>query len=465
MSNDTQWRLPLPQEDLPADIPPPVRATLATLSEEFLRNKASLKTLEQDKGILSRQIGQAKKQGQPIDALLAGVQQLSSRIDDLKRLQQQLQEQASALLTPPAPTVPALPGHFMPRQPTSDTIAASINLIENSQLAAWDAYVDRHPHACVYHRAAFKTIIEQAFGHTTHYLAARDAAGNICGILPAIHLRSALFGSYFVSVPFFNYGGALGDNSAIEAALMDQLQLRADNAGADHVEYRDTHSRPGLPQKTEKNALLLHLPGSTERLWEDIGSKVRAQIKKAESFGLDFRAGGSELLDDFYNVFAINMRDLGTPVYGKDFFRHILHHNDLASILCVVYESGRPVSCAFLLGYRDTLEIPWASTVRAANRSNANMFLYWNVLSLAIIRGYRFFDFGRSSKDAGTFKFKLQWGAQPRQLYWHYWLSKGGELPALNPNNPKYKLVIGVWQRLPVWLTVLLGPHIVKNLP
>ena len=465
MSKETQWRLPLTQEELPTDLPPPTRAALATLNEEFLRNKASLKTLEQDKGILSRQIGQAKKQGLPIDELLAGVQQFSSRIDELKQKQQQLQEQAIALLTPPAPEAPTLPGHFLPRQHLSDATAASIGLIEHSQLAEWDAYVDQHPHACVYHRSAFKAIIEQAFGHTTHYLTARDAAGNICGILPAIHLRSALFGSYFVSVPFFNYGGALGDNPAIETALMAHLQQRATDAGARHVEYRDTQPRPGLPQKTEKNALLLQLPDSASQLWEDIGSKVRAQIKKAESFGLSFRSGGIELLDDFYKVFATNMRDLGTPVYGKDFFRHILDQGDLASILCVAYDAGRPVSCAFLLGYRNGLEIPWASTVREANRSNANMFLYWNVLSLAIARGYRFFDFGRSSKDAGTFKFKLQWGAQPQQLYWHYWLRDGGDLPALNPNNPKYRLVIGVWQRLPVWLTVLLGPHIVKNLP
>jgi FemAB-related protein (PEP-CTERM system-associated) len=232
-----------------------------------------------------------------------------------------------------------------------------------------------------------------------------------------------------------------------------------------HIEYRDTRHRDGMPQKTEKNSLILKLPANPDQLWDDIGTKVRAQIKKAQGSDLAFKSGRHELLDDFYKVFAINMRDLGTPVYAKSFFRNLLDANSLDTRLVLAYRHQRPVSCAFLIRWHDTVEIPWASTLREANTYNANMFLYWNVLKHAIESGASFFDFGRSSKDAGTFKFKLQWGAQPQQLYWHYWLQGGGELPALNPNNPKFQLAIAVWQRLPVWLTRLMGPHLVKNLP
>jgi len=93
------------------------------------------------------------------------------------------------------------------------------------------------------------------------------------------------------------------------------------------------------------------------------------------------------------------------------------------------------------------------------------MFMYWEVLQKSIQKECRFFDFGRSSKDAGTYRFKKQWGAQPQQLYWYYWLPEGESLPELNPNNPKYKLLINVWQRLPVWLSQLIGPPVVKYLP
>jgi hypothetical protein len=93
------------------------------------------------------------------------------------------------------------------------------------------------------------------------------------------------------------------------------------------------------------------------------------------------------------------------------------------------------------------------------------MLLYWEVLKYAIDKHYTQFDFGRSSKDAGTYRFKQQWGAQPRQLYWHYWLKDGITLPALNPENPKYALAIKTWRQLPLSITIWLGPLIVRNLP
>jgi FemAB-related protein (PEP-CTERM system-associated) len=159
------------------------------------------------------------------------------------------------------------------------------------------------------------------------------------------------------------------------------------------------------------------------------------------------------------------MRDLGTPVYAKSFFRHILDRFPHACCLIIIRHENRPVAAAFLMGHRGTLEIPWASTLRDVNHLSINMLLYWEVLKYAIDNNYRLFDFGRSSKDAGTYRFKQQWGAQPRQCYWHYWLKQGTNLPALNPGNPRYALAIKIWRQIPLFLTTWLGPLIVKNLP
>ena len=225
-------------------------------------------------------------------------------------------------------------------------------------------------------------------------------------------------------MPFFNYGGALGINDDVERAMMQYLQ---DNVGegVSHIEYRDTKQRASFPQKTGKMSLLLRLPEVEETLWQDVG----------------------------------------TPVYGKSFFQNILSETGLDVAIAIVYYQHRPVSAGFLIAFRDTLEIPWASTLRQANQLNANMFLYWHILKYAIKRKFEFFDFGRSSSDAGTFRFKQQWGAKPQQLYWHYWLPCQAELPELNPNNPKFRILIAVWRRLPVWLTKIIGPRVVKNLP
>jgi len=223
--------------------------------------------------------------------------------------------------------------------------------------------------------------------------------------------------------------------------------------------------REGLPARTEKVVMVLPLPVDPDSLLASFGSKLRSQIRRAQRETPATRFGGEELLDDFYSVFSRNMRDLGTPVYSKKFFRNILHCFPGDSQLVVARLSHKPVAAAFLLGHRDTLEIPWASTLRDVNHLSINTFLYWEILKSAIESEYRYFDFGRSSRDSGTYRFKQQWGAVPRQLYWHYWLSSGEKLPAINPGNPKYALMIKAWQHLPLALSKLLGPPIVRNIP
>jgi FemAB-related protein (PEP-CTERM system-associated) len=175
--------------------------------------------------------------------------------------------------------------------------------------------------------------------------------------------------------------------------------------------------------------------------------------------------GKLDLLDDFYEVFAINMRDLGTPVYPKRFFEAILESFSETTSICAVYAGARPVAAGFLIGFNGMLEIPWASSLRDFNRYSPNMILYWTVLKFACDHGYRVFDFGRSTPDEGTYRFKAQWGAVPTPLYWHYWMRQGDQLPELNPDNPKYAMAIWLWKRLPVSLTKWIGPSIVKNLP
>jgi len=175
--------------------------------------------------------------------------------------------------------------------------------------------------------------------------------------------------------------------------------------------------------------------------------------------------GQLQLLSDFYTVFSLNMRDLGTPVYGKQFFSKILQTlSDDVRIISVRLRE-RPVAAGLVYGFRQMLEIPWASSDRRYARLAPNMLLYATVLKYACERKYKYFDFGRSSKNSGTYRFKEQWGAQPVQLNWHYWLPEGASLPQLNPQNQKYQRAIRLWQQLPIPVTKILGPRIVKFLP
>jgi FemAB-related protein (PEP-CTERM system-associated) len=267
-------------------------------------------------------------------------------------------------------------------------------------------------------------------------------------------------------MPYFNYGGAVANDKKIESKMMQSAIEIALELGAEHIEFRDSNARDSSwSLRKDKVNMILELPETAETLAKEIGAKKRSQIRRPLKEGVESVTGGIELLNDFYQVFSINMRDLGTPVYTKAFFSEILKTFPKQTKIVILRLNGKPISAAFLIGFKDQLEIPWASTLKEYNRFSPNMLLYWEVLKLAIESGYRKFDFGRSSIDSGTYRFKQQWGAAPMQLYWHYWLAKGKEMPQLTPDNTKYKMAIKVWQHLPTFVTNGLGPLIIKNLP
>jgi hypothetical protein len=65
---------------------------------------------------------------------------------------------------------------------------------------------------------------------------------------------------------------------------------------------------------------------------------------------------------------------------------------------------------------------------------------------------------------AGTYKFKEQWGAKPSPALWQYYVRKGD--PAkMRPDSQGKQGLVKVWQKLPVRLTKIIGPRIVRGIP
>lgn len=430
-------------------------------------------TLLQSKKI-SRQIGENKRNKLDITHLMASMQQLSKK---QKELSAQIAEQETSILkyfteddsdTARGSTEPlATSEDNITQRPSDESITTDgiiiKRLTENNE--AWNDYVDRNPSACIHHRYEWQKILKESYGHQCFYFAAYDKTQSIVGILPLVHLQSRLFGNLLVSMPYFQRAGAIADHPLIEQALVKTANSHAETSNIEHIEYRDDIIRQAMPSQTHKVNMVLELPVNKDLLWRSFTSKLRSQIKRPQRENTETLIGSSELLEDFYKVYARNMRDLGSPPHSKTFIKNILESFPDNCWLIVIKLHGKAVAGGFLLAYKDTMEIPLASTVRDVNHLSINMLLYWQVLKFSIELGYRFFDFGRSTKGAGTYRFKKQWGAKEKPLYWHYWLNDGTKPPSLNPANPKFALVIYLWKRLPVKISQLLGPHIVKNIP
>lgn len=331
--------------------------------------------------------------------------------------------------------------------------------------AAWDAFVDGHPGATGYHSWAWRSVFQRAFGHETVYLAAIDG-GAICGVLPLVIFRSRLFGRFAVSLPFVNYGGVCASDPEAARLLVDEAAAVGRRLNLSHVELRHAARQcPDLVAREHKVAMLLTLKPDPPAQWTALDRKVRNQVRKAEGSGLTARNGGAELLDRFYDVFARNMRDLGTPVYSIALFRQVLANFASQARVFLVEAGPTTVAGAITLRHRGTLEVPWASSRRAFSAQCPNNLLYWRIIEHAIGAGVETLDFGRSTPHEGTYRFKQQWGAEPQALYWEYALIDRAAPPDLSPHNPRYGSAIALWKRLPVAVTNTIGPHIVRSIP
>jgi len=326
----------------------------------------------------------------------------------------------------------------------------------------WERFVESTADEAGYHAWGWQDVFSRAFGHESVYLMARRG-GDVAGVLPLVQIKSLLFGRTLTSLPFLNYGGVLADSPAAAHALIEASQQEAVTRRCGHVELRHVAAQfPQLPRKQHKVSMRLALAAGQ---WDRLDRKVRNQVRKAEKSGLTVERGGGELVDDFYAVFARNMRDLGTPVYSRRLFDEVFRVFPDRATMHVVRLDGRAVAAGVTYRTARMTQLPWASSIRDYNSLCPNTLLYWDAIQYAADAGCRVFDMGRSTPNEGTFKFKQQWGAEPLPLHWEYQLQSDQNLPNVSPANPKFQLAIALWQKLPLSFTVRLGPMIVRAIP
>ncbi|MBC2714562.1 MAG: GNAT family N-acetyltransferase [Desulfobacteraceae bacterium] len=342
-----------------------------------------------------------------------------------------------------------------------------IKSITPSDHSTWDQYVLGHDAGGVYLTTAWKEAVEKGYTHRTFYLAAYNNQ-TMTGCLPLVLVKPPLSRGNLVSLPFCDYGGILADNHEIAAELLTQALALANELQAG-LEIRSPISCPVIDQETDfaqitdKCRMVLKLPESAATLKAGFKSKLRSQVNRAGKGGLVSRLGQVELLPNFYRVFSKNMRDLGSPVHSKKWLLNVISAFDDRSRLGVVYKGDLPVAVGIILLHGNTITIPWASTLREFNRLSPNMMLYWTFLEFAADHGFRFFDFGRSTPNEGTYAFKKQWGAQPVPLSWyrlggvcHKKIETGAKV------DPLRRLVERIWQQMPLAAANRIGPRLRK---
>ncbi len=332
--------------------------------------------------------------------------------------------------------------------------------LENA--ARWDAFVDACPEATFFHRAGWKTVIEETFGHRAHFLQVEEH-GNLRGVLPLVHVDSVLFGKALVSLPFGVYGGPAAMDDAARAALDRQAVALAEKLGVDHLEYRGRSNHfPERPVKHLYATFRRALDPDPEVNMKAIPRKQRAVVRQGLRAGLDIR------FDDdagpVWDLFAQNVHRHGTPVFSRKLFANLKATFGDDCEFMVLSHQGRDVAGLVSFWFRDEVLPYYAGGTADVRRFSAHDLMYWDLMRRAAERGTKVFDFGRSKAGTGPYAFKKNWGFAPEPLPYSYHLVRGRSVPDLSPLNPKYRAFIGLWKRLPLPVANAVGPVISRNL-
>ncbi len=341
--------------------------------------------------------------------------------------------------------------------------AKMINTLDSSSITKWDAYVKKSPKATFFHLSGWKNVIESAFGHQTYFLYAENE-GEITGILPLVHINSLLFGNALSSTAFCVYGGIVADDDESFRALDNKACELARELGVDHLEMRNiSQQTPERPYKELYVTFRKELLEDEEKNMLAIPRKQRAVIRKGIKAGL--KSEIDQNIERFYMAYSESVRNLGTPVFAKKYFSILKQEfKEQCEVLTVVDNNDQLIASVMSFYFKDEVLPYYGGGTQYARSVQGNDFMYWEVMRRALGKGVKVFDYGRSKVGTGSYRFKKHWGFEAKPLYYEYFLNKADSLPDINPLNPKYRLFIAAWKKLPLAVSQIVGPILAKDL-
>ncbi|MGK2941389.1 MAG: FemAB family XrtA/PEP-CTERM system-associated protein [Immundisolibacter sp.] len=337
-----------------------------------------------------------------------------------------------------------------------------VKRLDDELLGPWNAFVEACPEATFFHRSGWKRVLEQAFGLRTHFLCALSN-GRIEGVLPLAEVRSVLFGSSLVSLPFCVYGGLAVSSESAGLALDQAAQELAQSLRVGHLEYRNLAPRhPHWPTRSGYVTFCKQIDADPDVNMEAIPRKQRRMVRQGMKAGLvsELDAGN----DRFFSAYSWNVHRLGTPVFGRRYFDTVREVFGEDCQVLTVSHHGETVASVMSFFFRDQVLPYYGGGFASAREYAAYDFMYWEVMRRAAEQGCRRYDFGRSKLDSGSYSFKKNWGFEPQPLHYECKLIRARAVPQNNPQNPRYQRLIKLWQRLPLPVANILGPYLSRSL-
>ena len=328
------------------------------------------------------------------------------------------------------------------------------------------AYLEGRDEARLFHHPGWSRAVERGCGARAFYLVAENDEGAISGILPLSEVRSRLFGNSMVSAGFGVGGGIVADDPATADRLAEAAWGLAVGQGCGGVEMRGGLLPKGWHlQEGAYAEFAMDLESDNEAILKSITRRQRAEVRRSFGYELEFRSGiSADDLDTHYRVYSTSMRNHGTPMFPRALFAAMVKEFGEGAEILTAWKDGRPISSLFSFDFKGISYPYWGGGIFEARHWRANEAVYYRAMCRAAARGCRRIDFGRSKVGTGPYAFKKNWGMVPEPLVYAIRTADGAKPREINPLNPKYRLKIAMWRKLPLAVANRIGPPIARGL-
>jgi serine/alanine adding enzyme len=338
-----------------------------------------------------------------------------------------------------------------------------VQLITTGELDEWAKFVTHSPTATGFHAPGWRTVLSEAFAVKPLFLRARDA-GRVVGVLPLFRSSSLFFGDFISSLE----DGHCGADAVVAHALGQGALNIMVQEGCGCLIYKTnfvTSAYPSVARGVQTVKTVVSTSRSIDSMFASLDKKTRWGVRNACRQGYRVRAANERLLS-FYRIYADNLHQLGTPVFGPSVFEAMRRHLG-ASFTFYALERGD-----ILVGGMVCLKAAheWTSLYAAvedeAQRKYAGYQLYWAVIEEAAKSGVARFNLGRSIPGSGVHRFKHKWTDED-VLATHYLFGHTSKRAAkrLEMATTRMGLARRLWTKIPGPIVSSAGRYLRRSLP
>lgn len=378
----------------------------------------------------------------------------------------------------------------------SDTAQLVVNEIDAIRDPRWQAFVESHPEALIFHHPAWLHVLEREYGQHCIGLACEDREGRLRGVLPLFSTRGLPFGALGLqgakrlsSLPRTPLAGtlALSDQAAtllVAAAIArvhahrgEVLQIKTVNGHLDRCvdglvrqRWRISYGVP-LPEQRRtlgpEECLRRNGPCDSCKVLRfgncDNHRHVTWAVKKARKQDvIVVEAASLEDIDAWYDIYLETMRRNFVPPRPRRLFHacwELLRPHGFMRML-IARQGDRMIGGTMLLTYRDTTFAAFAASRERDFGLHPNDILHWIGIHDACRAGASIYDFGEVPGDAPNLaRFKRKWNCAEVELSRYCYPEPRDRDAAEEPSVAK-RLAARAWQYVPLRATAIVGDWI-----